>query len=118
RESAATVPYRLKMPPPPYVEAFATISTRSYGACEARSRNARLSNVRMYRSDPNASYVAPTGERRWIPSDGREMPDCAADGQRPHTLKSLRRSLNGEVAKSTSISRRPSFSNLPRSRAV
>src|SRR5205814_8524799 len=76
RESAATVPYRLKMPPPPYVDALATISTRSYGACEATSRKARLSNVRMYRSDPNASYVEPTGDRRWIPSDGRELPHC------------------------------------------
>ena len=72
----------------------------------------------MYRSDPNASYVAPAGERRWIPSDGREMPDRAAGGHRPYTLKSSRRSLNGEVEKSTSIRRRASFSNLPRSRAL
>ena len=30
--------------------------------------------------------------------EGREIPDCAAGGQSPQTLKSARRSLNGDVA--------------------
>ena len=32
--------------------------------------------------------VVPSGERRWTPVDGREIPDCAAGGQIPQTLKS------------------------------
>ena len=32
-----------------------------------------------------------------MPSDGREMPDSAAAGQSPQTLKSARRLLNGSV---------------------
>ena len=36
------------------------------------------------------------------------MPGCAAAGHRPHTLKSSRRSLKGEVEKRISISRRAS----------
>ncbi len=46
------------------------------------------------------------------------MPDCSEGGQSAQTLKSARRSLNGETAKSSSVSRRASFSNLPRSAAV
>jgi hypothetical protein len=72
------------------------------------SLNARFSNVRTYRSDPNASYVAPTGERRCCPVDGREMPDSAAAGARPQTLKSALRDLNGSTAKRMSTSRRAS----------
>jgi len=44
--SAATVLYRPKMPPPPYVAPLTRISTTSYGAFAAMSRNALLSNVR------------------------------------------------------------------------
>ena len=43
--SAATVLYKPKMPPPPYVALFTRISTASYGAFAATSRNALLSNV-------------------------------------------------------------------------
>ena len=46
------------------------------------------------------------------------MPDSSEGGQSAQTLKSPRRSLNGETAKSISVSRRASFSNLPRSAAV
>ena len=53
-----------------------------------------------------------------MPVDGREMPDSAAGGHRPQTLKSARRSLNGEVANRMSTSRRASFSNFGRSAAV
>ena len=52
------------------------------------------------------------------PVEGREIPDSSAGGQSPHTLKSARRSLNGETEKRISASRRASFSNLPRSAAV
>jgi len=45
--SAATVLYRPKIPPPPYVAPFTRISTASYGAFAAMSRNARFSKVRM-----------------------------------------------------------------------
>ena len=40
------------------------------------------------------------------------MPDSRAAGARPQTLKSLRRSLNGEVANRMSTIRRASFSNF------
>ncbi len=43
------------MPPPPYVREFVRISTNSYGAKEATSRNDSFSKVSTYRSDPKAS---------------------------------------------------------------
>ena len=62
--------------------------------------------------------MAPIGERRWMPVEGREIPDSSAGGQSPQTLKSARRSLNGDTENRISVSRRASFSNLPRSAAV
>ena len=64
--------------------------------------------------------------RAAIPPDGRytyypgttEIPEASAAGHSPHTLKSARRSLKGETAKSSSVSRRASLSNLSRSPAV
>src|SRR5450432_3643994 len=106
------------MPPPPYVRELVRISTKSYGAKDATSRNDSFSNVNTYRSDPKASYDAPIRDRRCTPVKGREMPDCSEGGHSAQTLKSPRRSLNGETAKSISVSRRASFSNLPRSAAV
>jgi len=69
------------------------------------SRHARFSNVRMYRSDANASYAAPTGVRRKMPRDGLAIPDSDDGGQSPQTLKSLRRDLNGSTRKSAADSR-------------
>src|SRR5262249_38240394 len=106
------------MPPPPELRVFGRISTNSYGAKEATSRKEALSKVSTYRSEPKASYVAPTRERRCTPVDGREMPDSSEGGQRPQTLKSCRRSLKGVVAKRISVSRRASVSNFPRSAAL
>jgi hypothetical protein len=53
-----------------------------------------------------------------MPVDGREMPDSRLAGTSPHTLKSLRRSLNGDVAKRTASSRFESASNFVRSADV
>ena len=44
-----------------------------------------------------------------MPSDGREMPDSAAAGQSPQTLRSLCRLWNGSTAKRIAISRRASL---------
>src|SRR5262245_54142851 len=94
------------------------MTAASYGANAAALRNALLSKVSTYRSLPNASYVQPSGEALWTPVDGREIPDSFAAGQRPQTLKSFRRSLNGEVSKRTVTSRFASVANLRRSAAV
>ena len=52
--------------------------------------------------------------RRWIPVEGREMPGSRDSGQRPQTLKSRFRSLNGETVKRMETRRRASFSNFAR----
>ena len=53
-----------------------------------------------------------------MPVEGLETPDSAAGGASAQTLKLLRFSLNGEVAKSISVSRRASASNFFASFAV
>src|SRR3954447_6038051 len=58
------------------------------------------------------------GESRYTPVEGREMPDSAAGGHSAQTLKSLRRSLYGEVENRISVSRRASRSNLGNSASV
>ena len=52
-----------------------------------------------------------------MPCDGRDTPDSRAAGTRPQTLKSVRRSLKGEVANSTldaAGARRPRTCRAPR----
>src|SRR4030095_501687 len=100
------------MPPPPYVRLFASTSMNSYGANCAVFLNARLSNVRTYLSEPNASYVAPRGESRYTPVDGLEIPDSDAGGEMAHTLNLRRFSLKGDVENRTSVSRLASASNF------
>src|SRR6476659_5303512 len=103
----------LYSPPPPYVLLFARISTNSYGAFDAIVRNARLSIVSTYRSDPNTSYVAPTGVAMCTPVDGREIPDFGDGGHSPQMLNSLRRLLYGSTEKNTAVMRRASRRNFP-----
>ena len=45
---------------------------------------------------PKTSNVEPKSVLRWTPADGCETPDSGEGEQIAHTLKSLRRSLNGE----------------------
>src|SRR6185503_8509316 len=58
------------------------------------------------------------GESRYMPVDGREIPDSAAGGAMAHTLNRFRFSLNGDVEKRTSVSRFASASNFFASAAV
>src|SRR5512141_575591 len=95
----------LYSPPPPYVLLFTRIVTKSYGAFSAILRNARLSIVSTYRSEPNTSYVAPTGVAMCTPVDGRDTPDLGDGGHNPQTLKSLRLFLNGCTANNASAIR-------------
>ena len=73
---------------------------------------------RLYAAGALTSYVVPSGDARWMPVDGREMPDSAAGGHSAQMLKSFRRSLNGDVAKSRSTIRRASASNFFSSAAM
>ena len=90
----------------------------SYGAADAASRSARLSNVSTYRSESKMLYSADSGVRRKTPAFGRFTP-LAGDGRSsPRTLKSLLPALERFLAKSAPTSRFASAWNFGISASV